>query len=155
MSQLFGDAVATASAGIPGFSGQAMDPAMEAELPVRDGRASAHRSRVLTRQILEASPLVLTMEFAHQIRILDEWPAALGYVFGLRQFVDTLDRWSADQEPVRIDEMRKLVAPNSAKWDVRDPYRRGQEAARRCADELDDLLLRLGAGLGLEPKAQD
>src|SRR5690606_14649942 len=71
-AEIFGAQLPASSAGIPGTEGREMDPYMEAQLPFEDARALAHRSRVLTRAILDGSDLVLTMEFAHHVRILDQ-----------------------------------------------------------------------------------
>ena len=157
MSELFGHAgVSVSSAGVPGTEGRPMDPAMEVLLPFEDEEALAHRSRVLTSDILRKSDLVLTMEFAHHMRILDQWPDAVRRVFGLRQFIDGFERVSASgSSGERVAQVRDAVAPNSMMWDIDDPYRRGSRAARACADQLDDLVLRLGVGLGYEPVAED
>lgn len=157
MSELFGQAgVRVASAGVPGTEGRAMDPAMEVLLPFEDEEALAHRSRILSAEILRESDVVLTMEFAHHMRILDQWPDAVGRVFGLRQFVDGLERVNASGPPAdRVALVRDAVAPNSMMWDIDDPYRRGPRAARACADQLDELVLRLGVGLGYKPIAED
>jgi protein-tyrosine phosphatase len=145
-----------ASAGLPGTEGRAIDPAMEAELPYEDEVALRHRSRVLTAEVLAAGDLVLTMEFGHHMRVLDKWPEGTSKVFGLRQFVDGLSRTTPRGSPLeRIGQVREAAVPNSMMWDIADPYRRGRRAARRCADELDDLVLRLGIGLGYEPVPQD
>ena len=153
--ELFGQQFRASSAGIPGTDGRAMDPAMEAELPFDDEAAHLHRSRTLTGSMVSSSDLVLTMEFAHHMRILDQWPEADSKVFGLRQFVDGLPGTVSNGSPVeRVSHAREQVAPNSMMWDVADPYRRGRRAARRCADELDDLVFRLGVGLGYEPVAE-
>src|SRR5690606_36496373 len=101
--------------------------------------------------------LVLTMEFAHHMRILDRWPDAVHRVFGVRQFVDGLARVTVAGGPseARMEQVRDAVAPNSMMWDIDDPYRRGSRAARACADQLDDLVLRLGVGLGYQPVPED
>lgn len=156
MSEIFGDQVRAASAGIPGTAGRPMDPAMEVLLPYEDDEALSHRSRPLTSEILDTSDLVLTMEFAHHMRILDRWPDAARRVFGLRQFVDGMERVSmSGRAGARVAEVRTAVAPNSMVWDVEDPYRRGPRAAQACATQLDDLVLRLGIGLGYEPIPED
>lgn len=155
MAQLFAG-VSCGSAGTPGTEGREMDPAMEAELPFEDEAALAHRSRVLSAEILEGVDLVLTMEFAHHMRILDQWPSAADRTFGLRQFVAGLGRVTpAGAVKDRIAQTRDAVAPNSMTGDIADPYRRGSQAARSCARELDGLVLDLGRGLGLEPVAED
>lgn len=153
--EIFGDQLACASAGIPGTDGRVMDPAMEAELPFEDGDALAHRSRRVTSDVLAASDLVLTMEFAHHMRLLDQWPQANDRVAGLRQFVDALARSAPSGTPAeRVSQARAALAPNGMRWDVVDPYGRGSRAARVCARELDGLVLQLGESLGYEPIAQ-
>lgn len=156
MAEVFGDQLEVGSAGVPGTEGWSMDPAMEAELPFDDVDAHAHGSRVLTAQILAASDLVLTMEFAHHMRILDQWPQFASRVFGLGHFVDGLARVSPSGQPAeRIAQVRAAAAPNSMMWDIADPYRRGSRAARACARDLDRLVLDLGRGLGYQPVTED
>lgn len=155
MTQAFGDQVRVASAGIPGTEGRPMDPAMEAELPFEDAAALAHRSRAVTEQILRDSDLVLTMEFAHHMRIVDAWPELGSRVFGLRQFVDGIGRVEPHgQAWDRLDQVRAVVGPDSMMWDVADPHGRGSRVARACARELDRLVVALGRGLGYEPIAE-
>jgi protein-tyrosine phosphatase len=155
-AEIFGGELDVASAGVPGTDGRAMDPAMEAELPFEDEDALTHRSRSLTGEILARAHLVLTMEFAHHMRILDSWPHATGRVFGLGQFVDGLGRVApTGSSHERIAQVGRAVAPNSMVWDIADPYRRGSQAARTCARDLDALILALGVGLGCQPIAED
>jgi protein-tyrosine phosphatase len=155
-TEMFGDQLVAMSAGIPGTEGRQMDPDMEAELPFDDEAAISHRSRPVTITLVEMSDLIVTMEFAHHMRLLDRWPETASSVFGLRQIVDALERSGANGSArERILQARSVSQPNSMMWDVADPYRRGRRAARRCADELDDLVLRLGVGLGYEPVAED
>lgn len=154
-AEFFAHQIEVASAGVPGTQGRTMDPAMEAELPFEEVDALAHRSRALTAEILDESDLVLTMEFAHHMRILDQWPYAADRTFGLRQFVDGLSRITRTGSATdRIAEVRDAAAPNSMMWDIADPYRRGSRAARACARELDGLVIEIGRGLGYEPIAE-
>jgi protein-tyrosine phosphatase len=155
-AEVFGSQLAVTSAGVPGTEGWSMDPAMEAELPYEDVDALAHRSRPLTAQILDEADLVLTMEFAHHMRILDQWPEAASKVFGLRQFVDGLHRITpAGAATERVAQVRAAVTPNSMMLDIADPYRRGSRAARTCAQVLDGLVLEVGVGLGYERIPED
>lgn len=132
-----------------------MDPAMEARLPYEDEAALSHRSRPLTLDIIQASELVLTMEFAHHMRILDRWPEEADRVFGLYQFVEGLEQGQlSGVTAARIEQVRRAVRSNSMMWDIDDPYRRGDRAARACAIQLDDLVRRLGLGLGLQPTTE-
>ena len=155
MRHLFGDQIVVASAGIPGTDGRRMDPTMEAVLPRVDRSVLEHRSRSLTSEILMESDLVLTMEFAHLARILERWPDASERVFGLRQFVAGLGDVTTGASAVeRVAHARERMVPNSIMLDIADPYRRGRAVARQCAEELDELVRRLGVGLGYEPVAE-
>ena len=153
--QLFGEHLDVQSAGIPGTEGWRMDPSMEARLPHVDRTVLEHRSRRLTSEVLAGSDVVLTMEFEHHMRILEYWPDAGNRVFGLRQFVAGLSAVQAGESTEeRLARAPHRVAPNSIALNIADPYRRGRLAARRCADELDDLVLRLGVGLGYQPVSE-
>ncbi|HHU08996.1 MAG TPA: low molecular weight phosphatase family protein [Intrasporangiaceae bacterium] len=155
-SELFEGQLQAASAGIPGTTGRRMDPAMEAQLPFEDDEALNHRSRVLSAEILDASDLILTMEFAHHMRILDAWPDSAHKVFGLRQFVDGIPSGGLPSGPEEsIRRAADLVTANSMMLDIEDPYGRGQRAARDCAGRLDRLILGLGVGLGCQPVPED
>ncbi len=144
-----------ASAGIPGRPGRPMDEQMATILRERGGSPEGHLRRSLNWWILATADLVLTFEFAQHMRILDAWPDQDVKVMGLLQFLDAAERLGtlAPQTPELVRRPRavpKLVAtaasiakPNSMTWDIADPYRRGEKAARECADQLDDALARV------------
>ncbi|WP_205248523.1 hypothetical protein, partial [Escherichia coli] len=76
----------------------------------------------------------------------------MGRTFGIRQFVDGLQRITPTGGALdRVDRARTAASPNSMMWDIADPYRRGSRAARACALELDGLVLDLGRLLGCKP----
>lgn len=141
--QLAGDApVVFASAGIPGLIGRSMDEGMARELEARGAGTPAHASRPVTRELIDASDLVLTAEFGQRMRLLDAWPHAASRVFGLRQAALA----SAEGVPAGRDYVAWLArhAPlDSMTLDVGDPHLRGQRAARVCADEIDAALAAL------------
>ena len=145
---LRGRHVVASSAGIPGVPGRDMDPAMSAELLARQGEPHGHVSRCLTGAMVGEADVVLTFEFSQRMRVFDAWPEQAGKVMGLQQFVDALDRVTPGvfgQD--LVDQAHAVGAPDSMTWDVRDPYRRGSAAARRCADEIDQALDRVSAAL--------
>ena len=45
--------------------------------------------------------------------------------------------------PKLVATAASIAKPNSMTWDIADPYRRGEKAARECADQLDDALARV------------
>lgn len=130
-----------ASAGIPGVPDRPMDPEMAAQLSAWGGDPNGHVSRVLTEEIVAQSDLVVTVEFAQRMRILDAWPDVREKVFGLHQLVDALQRVPAGLSGRELVQGASQVsAPDSMTWDVRDPHRRGRKAARACAQEIDEAL---------------
>ncbi len=136
-----GQPVTVASAGIPGMVGRPMDPEMASQLSARGGDPSGHVSRVLTGETVAQSDLVVTVEFAQRMRILDSWPDATERVFGLHQLVDALHRVPAGLSGrALVQGAWQVTAPDSMTWDVRDPHRRGRKAARACAEEIDEAL---------------
>jgi protein-tyrosine-phosphatase len=140
--------VMVASSGLPGYPGRAMDEQMAAQLRDRGGDPDGHVSRSLTAELINEADLVLTLEFAIRMRIIDAWPAHTAKVLGLRQFaVDRLPaRASGSPGPsgaALLHATYRASQPDSMTWDVSDPHRRGAKAARRCADEIDDALDRI------------
>lgn len=142
------DGLRIASAGVPGFPGNPMDPAMLRELEARGGDARGHLSRSVTEEVLEAADVVITVEFAHRMRITELWPRQAPKVFGLRQLADALGRRDgAAPGLAALDSALGVARPDSLTWDVADPYKRGATAARRCADEIDEALAVIVPGL--------
>ena len=143
--QVLGDApVAVASAGVPGYPGRGMDPAMLAQLRARGGDGEGHVSRSVSADMLRHTDLVLTFEFAQRMRLFDSFPAHAHKVFGLRQFVSTLDALEdRDVGPGLVRQVRRAQVPDSMSLDVTDPYERGRQVSLAIADEIDVLLNRV------------
>ena len=141
---------AVASAGIPGLTDNPMDPGMRRwalERGVAAESCDAHRSRPLSAELVEASGLILTMEKRHRNDVLDAHPSALGRVLTLAQAAQAARRLLEAQPPSpagATELVRRLVAAApraTARHDVPDPYRRGEEASRRAASLIDDYLV--------------
>ncbi|MFW5471860.1 low molecular weight phosphatase family protein [Knoellia sp. CPCC 206450] len=129
------------SAGVPGFPGNAMDPAMAHELEARGADGRGHLSRAVSGEILAAADVVLALELAHRLRITERWPEHAPKVFGLRQLADALTRSTADDGGLAaLDAALAVAGPDSLGWDVTDPFGQGSAAARRCAAEIDEAL---------------
>ena len=137
------------SAGVSAQDDTLIDPAMAIELTSRGIGSDDFRSRRLTGAVLAQADLVLTAEAAHRARILDEHPVATRKVLTFGQ---------ADQALARVDlgispQRRAGRVGRGAWWsappslDVADPYRRGPDAARVAALEIDGLVERLLARL--------
>nr|WP_246390510.1 adenylyl-sulfate kinase [Nocardioides soli] len=135
-------AVVFSGAGTHGSAGGAFDAEM-AGIYRQAGGSDGHTfsSRPLTTDLLRDADLVLTAESSHRQFILDDHPALFRKVFTLGQFAEVVRNGDADLAG------RELIAyaaehrgPADPELDVPDPYRRGPEAARTCAQQLDELL---------------
>ena len=143
-----------AGAGTHARPGMAMSAEMARELQARGGSAEGFVSMPLGPHVRSAD-VVLTMQETHRAFVLEEYPELTTRTFTIRQFAAALEAMAlevvAAEEPaagtspaagrspadlVRTAYRMRGVSPG----DVADPYGRGQEAARICADEIDDLL---------------
>ncbi len=139
---LAGDApIRFASAGTQGFDGREMDPEMAAELAARDVRAADVTSRPVTAEIIASADLVLTAESSHRTQLLEAHPGAFRKIFTLGQFVQSSRKVATD---IRGRELIEALGTRRGHadpaLDVHDPYRRGPEAVRAAATQLDELL---------------
>lgn len=125
-----------ASAGTRALVGEGIDPPMARELEF-DAETGAHRARQVTRDLVEDADLILTMAAEHRRYLLDEWPKVgrKTYVIG-----------HAARVLAELPEGVTLEGLTGHLWnnrtvregdEVRDPYRRGQEAASVAAREID------------------
>lgn len=151
------DVIHISSAGVPGYPGREMDPAMARELEARGGDAGRHVSRSVSGDILAACDVVVTAEFAHRLRITERWPEHATKVFGLRQLADALERTSAPAQGLgALDAALAVSRPDNLAWDLGDPYERGAAAARDCADQIDAALAVILPGLtGIPASSRD
>ncbi|MGI8984669.1 MAG: hypothetical protein ACR2HM_09090, partial [Acidimicrobiales bacterium] len=115
---------------------------------------TAHRSQVMTRQLLAAHDLVLAMarEHVREAVVLDpsSWPRTFtlkelvrrGEAIGPRRTGEPVADWLA-----RAGQGRRVAELNGASPsdDVADPYGGPRSAYERMATELDDLVDRLVA----------
>ncbi|MFC7493239.1 MULTISPECIES: adenylyl-sulfate kinase [unclassified Nocardioides] len=134
--------VVFSGAGTHGSAGGVMDAEI-AKVYAEGGRSDgdSFTSRALSADLLRDADLVLTAEHTHRQFILDDHPAEFRKVFTLGQFAEAV----RDADPALSG--RELVAyaaehrgPADPALDVPDPYRRGPDAARACATQLDELL---------------
>jgi sulfate adenylyltransferase len=126
------------SAGTRGFDAAEMDEAMASLL---NGDAAAFRSRPLTRELLEEADLVLTAEASHRSFILGEQPALFRKVFTLGQAAAAIQRLEPGlPREELLTRLAHARGSADAELDVRDPYRRGPEAADEAAATIERLL---------------
>jgi len=102
---------------------------------------ASFRSRPLDRDLVGEADLVLTAEGVHRQFILDDQPQMFRKVFTIGQFAEIV-RAAGPGLTGRalLDHAAGHRGPADPALDVADPYRRGPEAARACADQLDGLL---------------
>ena len=113
---------------------------------------SAHRSRILDRQLLEGSDLALAMSREHLREAVlaqpDIWPRAFtlkelvrrGEMIGPRAPGESIDAWLARAHAGR--NRADLLGSSSAD-DVEDPIGLSRSAYEKTANELSDLVDRL------------
>jgi sulfate adenylyltransferase/protein-tyrosine phosphatase len=141
-------AVRFASAGVPGTNGRPLDAEMAQQLADRGADAASlagpagHLSRPVAADVIAASDLVLTMEFAQHMRLLEAFPERRDRLFGLRQTAQAVSP-DALAGPDFLRLLARSAPADSMTLDVADPHGRGRRAARACAFELDSLLLTL------------
>lgn len=124
------------SAGTRALVGEGIDPPMAQELRV-PGDPGAHRARQVTRDLVEDADLILTMAGEHRRYILDEWPAVGRKTYVIGHASRVLAGLPAE---VPLDGVAGYLWNNRTVHDgdeVRDPYRRGQEAAEAAARQID------------------
>ncbi len=142
-----------AGAGTHARPGMAMSAEMARELEARGGSAEGFASMPLGSHVRSAD-LVLTMQEAHRSFVLEEYPELTTRTFTIRQFAAALEAMAPEAMAPEAMALERLAAGPSpadlvrtayrmrgvSPGDVADPYGRGQEAARICADEIDGLL---------------
>jgi protein-tyrosine phosphatase len=143
--------VIVASAGVYGHEGSPIAPGSGAALDALGVVHAGHRGRLLTRQIVDESDLILTMEAAHRDAIAAHQPAAAGRTFTLREFARLVDGEPAPAGEHVTDRARTLVEAAHLRRggrpgidDVPDPYGGPGEGYHACAalirSELDTAL---------------
>ena len=139
---LAGDAaISFTSAGTQGFDSHEMDPAMAAELAARGVPTDGFASSPVTAENIASADLVLTAESSHRTQLLETHPGAFRKIFTLGQFVQSSRKLPADIRGRELVESLGTRRGNAdPALDVHDPYRRGPEAIRAAATQLDELL---------------
>lgn len=131
-----------ASAGTAAVVGSPVAEEVGAELRERGVPFGEHRAQQLTGEMIRHADIVLAMEGHHRQWILDEWPAAVGKTFLLKHAARNL---SAAHAPVSgmTDPavwLRSHAAAGQPGDGIADPFRKGNEAARRAVTEIQDAI---------------
>jgi len=133
-----------ASAGVHGYTDHPVEEAMAAELRARGVDPEPFRSRPLALPMLDRADVVLTAEAGHRRYVLEERPTALRKAFSLGQFARGLAAVGPGVPPEELlQAVRRGAATALPEDDVADPYRRGPEAARVAAEQIESILERI------------
>ena len=134
--------IALASAGTWGFDAMPIDPPMGLQARARGADPSGFRSRRLTRAMVAEADVILTATSEHRAFIVEDHPGALRKTFTLGQFAEAIAGADVHQHGTElITAARTSRVPPRPSTEIVDPHRRGDEAAARCARQIDDLLM--------------
>ncbi len=141
--RLLGDdaSVVVSSAGTQGFDAAPMSNEL---IGGYEAEAESFRSRRATREMVEAADVVITAGSAHRTYLLEETPAAFRKIFTLGQLAAAVPSYDDDPAAPRgralLRELSQRPRAADTSLDIADPYRRGPEASRACAELIDELL---------------
>jgi protein-tyrosine-phosphatase len=146
----------TASAGTAAVDGIPATPEITRAAAKAGYDLSAHRSRRITRGILDGADLILTMEQAHLAPIAEVDAAAAARTVPLLKLARTVDlAGPPSNEPAALrtwirefcgDDVAR-VFDTTTSFDVADPTSHGARRHRRSATELIDAIRELGQHL--------
>lgn len=158
------DRVVFSSAGTGALVGAPM-PEQAAEISRHNGgHPDEHAGRQLTKQIVEASDLVIALTRDHRGGIVRTHPRANRYTFTLREFARLIESYTGDEEakPLPrggglslVDTLRAGIPLMAAQRgyaeapatpdddDVIDPYRRPQEVYDLAGSQIMDAIDRI------------
>jgi protein-tyrosine phosphatase len=151
-----GGRVVFSSAGTLANDGMPMTAEAAAMSRTLGGEPDEHRSRLLTRDLVIGSGLVLTAAREHRARVVELYPRAAAYTFTLRQFARLVEV----TELVPVTEGADLVAQVAARRgyvppaapeddDVFDPYRRPLDVYQRSTALIGQAVGTIGPALAL------
>jgi protein-tyrosine phosphatase len=153
-------AFTVASAGISARSGQEMHPMARAALATRGLAIGSWRSQRVTQQLIASSHLILTATASHRAAVVTLEPRSVRRTFTLLQFARFVGASGISasslqaQDPAvaggrLIDSAQaarsKLQPVESVLDDVADPIGRPQDSFDRCAEVIEDAVLRIVA----------
>lgn len=131
-----------ASAGTAAVVGSPVAEEVAVELRARGVPCDGHRAQQLTGEMVRHADLVLAMEGHHRQWILDEWPGAVGKTFLLKHAARNLR--AADGPATGTEDPAVWLRSHSSVGNlddgIADPFRKGNEAARRAVTEIQDAL---------------
>lgn len=138
-----------ASAGTHALVDHPMDAEMALLARARGARTEGFVGKQVSKELLYSADLILTAEAGQRSWILTEWPGLVRRLFSLGQFTSALPESPIGLDPADVVRWVGEQRPAASRsFDIDDPYRKGPDAARACADRIDSLLLDLFDHLG-------
>ena len=159
--------IETASAGVAGLTGRAMDAPSAQALHELGVDPRGHVARRLSPQLVSEAALILTAETSHRSVVVQSDPLVFRHAFTLREFGRLgagLGPLSDAPTPPSREALaaRVLEVAGQRGWadpipegadDIADPYGCPIEVARGCAGEIDEAVDRAVAVLGLSVRS--
>lgn len=126
------------SAGTGAVVGSGVAPHIDRELDVRGVEYGAHRAKQVTERMIAESALVLVMEKEHLRWLVHEWPQYRSKIHLLGQMARLRKHAARRVDPVAF--MQQRVEEPLAADEIADPYRRGEAAAQKAVQEVENAL---------------
>jgi protein-tyrosine phosphatase len=148
---LTGDlSVDVSSAGINAWAGHGMDALMAHEAELRGIDPGGHRARQLTGRMLKDADVVLVFGPEHVEWIAAEFPEHLQKVVGLGQVAAALmlrpRRALLGPGDLAMASRENGLPDDGSAW-IKDPYRRGPDAAKTAADQIESAVASVLGGI--------
>lgn len=121
------DNINVSSAGISTFEGDSANEKAIYTLRNKGIDIKSHKSRQITKEIIENSDLILTMTKSHKRMILNALPEYLNKIFTIKEYV-------------YINNNEELTGKN---LDIADPYGLDYNIYEKCAAEIEENLKKI------------
>lgn len=126
------------SAGTGAVVGSGVAPHIDRELDARDVNYGSHKAKQVTEKLMAQSALVLVMEKDHLRWLVHEWPQHRSKIHLLGQMARMQKGAGRRVDPVAY--MQQHVEEPQAADEIADPYRRGEAAAQKAVQEVENAL---------------
>ena len=142
-----GRGVEVSSAGTRALAGEAMTPETADLVSRHGGDPAGHRARQVTPQLLAEADLVLALTREHRAAVAQLHPPVLRRVLALREAARLAVLVPPESLPEGEEVRWRALVPallaargtapaRPGEDDVVDPYRRGPQVYRQCAEQL-------------------
>lgn len=126
------------SAGTGAVVGSGVAPHIDYELDARGVQYGSHKAKQVTEKMIAESALVLVMEREHLRWLVHEWPQYRSKIHLLGQMARMQKGAGRRADPVAF--MQQHVEEPTKADEIADPYRRGEAAAQKAVQEVENAL---------------